>query len=61
LDGISAALRTVSPTSSGEKAFYDDAVAQVNGAITARSDRLEKAVGGLPRDLVELILFSSTS
>lgn len=59
LDGIAAALRTVKPTSSGETAFYDDAVAQVNGAVTARSDRLEKAVGGLPRDLVELILFSS--
>jgi hypothetical protein len=59
LDGISAALRTVKPTSSGETAFYNDAVAQVNGSVTARSDRLEKAVGGLPRDLVELILFSS--
>jgi hypothetical protein len=27
--------------------------------LATRSDRLEKAVGGLPRDLVELIVFSS--
>jgi hypothetical protein len=59
LDGISAALRTVNPTSRGEAAFYDDAVSQLNASVTARADRLEKAAGGLPRDLVELILFSS--
>jgi hypothetical protein len=46
LDGISAALRSVKPTSPGETAFYDDAVSQVNGSITARADRLEKATGG---------------
>jgi Protein of unknown function (DUF4239) len=59
LNGISAALRTYNPASSGEKAFYNDAVAQLNTAITARADRIEKAAGGLPSDLVELILFSS--
>lgn len=59
LDEISVALRTSKPTSSVQTAFYDDAVAQLNGAVTAREDRLEKAAGGLPRDLVELILFSS--
>jgi Protein of unknown function (DUF4239) len=58
-DGISAALRTVEPTSRGETAFYDDAVSQLNAAVAAREDRLEKAAGGLPRDLVELILFST--
>jgi hypothetical protein len=59
LDRISAALTTVKPTSSGETAFYDDAVSQLNEAVAARADRLEKAAGGLPSDLVELILFSS--
>lgn len=59
LDDISAAIRALKPASSAETAFYDDAVAQLNGAVTAREDRLEKAAGGLPRDLVELILFSS--
>lgn len=59
LNGMSAALRTIHPTSSGETAFYDDAVTQLNLAVAARSSRLEKAAGGLPSDLVELILFSS--
>ena len=49
----------VLPTSPGETAFYQDAVAQLNVAVTARADRLEKAAGGLPSDLVDLILFSS--
>jgi Protein of unknown function (DUF4239) len=49
LDGISAALRTVNPTSRGETAFYDGAVSQLNASVTARADRLEKAAGGLPR------------
>jgi Protein of unknown function (DUF4239) len=42
LDGISAALRTVNPTSRGETAFYDDAVAQLNASVTARADRSRK-------------------
>lgn len=59
LGDISSALRMVKPRSSGETAFYQDAVAQLNVAVTARADRLEKAAGGLPSDLVDLILFSS--
>jgi Protein of unknown function (DUF4239) len=59
LNDISAAIRAFKPASSAATAFYDDAVTQLNAAVTAREDRLEKAAGGLPRDLVELILFSS--
>lgn len=59
LSNISAALRTVRPTPGEETAFYEDAVTQLNVAVTARADRLEKASGGLPSDLVDLILFSS--
>jgi hypothetical protein len=59
LDGISASLRTFKPSSSGQTTFYDDAITQLNAAVTARANRLEKAKGGLPRDLVELILFRS--
>lgn len=59
LDDIAAALRTVTPTSSAETAFYQDAVNQLNVADTARADRLEKAEGGLPSDLVDLLIFSS--
>ena len=59
LDGIYAAFGTVAPTSAEQTAFYDDAVRQLNGALDARRNRIQAAVGGLPGDIAILILFSS--
>lgn len=54
-----AAFRTVEPRTQMEIAFYDDAVRQLNRALEARRDRIETADGGLPSDIVVLVLFSS--
>ena len=59
LDNIFAAFRTVKPRSREQTAFYDDAVRQLNDALDARRNRVETASGGLPRDIVVLILVSS--
>ncbi len=59
LEGIFAAFRTVEPHSPSASAFYDDSVRQLNTALAARRDRLESATGGLPRDIVILLLFST--
>ena len=59
LNNIFAAFRTVKPRSHEQTAFYDDAVRQLNDALDARRNRVESASGGLPRDIVVLILVSS--
>ena len=59
LDGIFAAFRTVEPRTAAQNAFYDDAVRQLNNALDARRNRIQKATGGLPRDIAILLLFSS--
>ena len=59
MDGIFAAFRTVEPRSARAKAFYDDAVRQLNTALDSRRDRLEAAEGGLPAEIGALILFGT--
>jgi hypothetical protein len=59
LDGIFTAFGTVKPKTATQVAFYNDAVRQLNDALTARRDRIQTAGGGLPRDITILILFSS--
>jgi hypothetical protein len=59
LGDIFAAFRTVRPQSVSATAFYDDSVRQLNAAVAARRDRLQSAGGGLPRDIVLLLLFSA--
>ena len=58
VDGIYAAFRTVEPTSAAQIALYDDAVRQLNDALDARRNRIHAAIGGLPADIIALILFS---
>jgi hypothetical protein len=59
LDGVFAALRAVEPRTVTERAFYEDAVRQLNDTLEARRERIEAARGGLPRELTLLLLFSS--
>ncbi len=59
LNGIYAALRTVHPSSAGQKAFYDDAVSQLNTALAARQDRLDSVAGGIPGVIVILLVVST--
>ena len=59
LDGVFAALQAVEPTTPAATGFDDDSVRQLNDALDARRDRLEAARGGLPFELVALIVFSS--
>ncbi len=59
LDDIFTAFRTVAPRSSSATAFYDDSVRQLNATIAARRDRLKSAGGGLPRDIVLLLLITT--
>ncbi len=59
LEGVYSALRTVEPRSAEQKAFYEDAIQQLNDALDARRNRIQSAVGGLPWDIAILILFSS--
>jgi hypothetical protein len=59
LDGIYAAFRSVEPRTAAQSAFYDDAVRKLNDALDARRNRIQKATGGLPRDIAVLLLFSS--
>jgi Protein of unknown function (DUF4239) len=58
-DRIYAAFRTVKPKTPEQRAFYDDAVRELSEALQARRTRIERAKGGLPRDMWILILFSS--
>jgi hypothetical protein len=48
LDGIFTAFGTVKPKTATQVAFYNDAVRQLNDALTARRDRIQTAGGGLP-------------
>lgn len=59
LNGVFAAFRAVEPRTETERAFYDDAVRKLNDALEARRDRIEFAKGGLPRDIVLLLVFCS--
>ena len=59
LDGIFTAFRTVKVRSHEQGSFYDDAVRQLNATVAARRDRLRSVGGGLPTDIVLLILFSA--
>jgi hypothetical protein len=58
MTGLFAAFRTVEPRTESAKAFYADAVEQLNLALEARRDRLEAAEGGLPVEIAALIVFS---
>jgi hypothetical protein len=49
----------VEPRAPGATGFFDDSVGQLNDALDARRDRLQAARGGLPFEMVALILFSS--
>jgi hypothetical protein len=59
LDGIASAFQTAKTSTHEQTAFYDDAVTQLNDALTARRDRLKAVSGGLPFDIVVLLLFSA--
>lgn len=59
LAGIFSAFRGVQPRNETQRAFYDDAVRKLNDALEARRDRIEYADGGLPRDIVLLLIFCS--
>lgn len=59
LSGIFAAFRTAQPRTEAQRAFYADAVRKLNDALEARRDRIEYADGGLPRDIVLLLIFCS--
>jgi hypothetical protein len=59
LDAVYVAFRTVRPATHEQTSFYDDAVRQLNSALTSRRDRLRAAAGGLPQPITILILFSS--
>ena len=59
LNGVFAAFRTVEPRTASQRAFYDDAVRKLNDALEARRDRIEFARGGVPRDIVLLLIFCS--
>jgi hypothetical protein len=59
VDGVYRALQAVEPTSARARAFYDDAVRQLNDALDARRARLDDAEGGLPWVIVVLLLVGS--
>ena len=59
VDGIFAALQAFEPTSARTRAFYDDAVRQLNAALEARRNRLDDAAGGLPWVIVVLLVVGS--
>lgn len=59
LNDIFASFQTIQPRTHAQSAFYDDAVRQLNSALADRRDRLGSVEGGLPRDIVILLLFST--
>jgi Protein of unknown function (DUF4239) len=59
LANIFQSFQTVKTSTHEQTAFYDDAVSQLNNALVARRDRLKSVGGGLPRDIVILLLFSA--
>lgn len=59
LEGVFAAFRAVKPQTETQRAFYEDSVRELNDALQARRDRIEYARGGLPRDIVLLLIFCS--
>jgi hypothetical protein len=59
VDGIYAAIQGTTPKSPESTAFYDDAVSQVNQALTARRERIAAASGGLPSLILALVTIGS--
>ncbi len=59
IDRVYTALQAVEPRSARTRAFYDDAVRQLNTALEARRNRLDDAEGGLPWVMVVLLLVGS--
>jgi hypothetical protein len=59
VDTMYEALQSVEPRSMRARAFYDDAVRQLNTALDARRNRLDDAAGGLPWVIVVLLLVGS--
>jgi hypothetical protein len=59
VDDMYAALQSVDASSPREASFYDDSVQQLNSALTARRDRLDDAVGGLPWVIAALLAVGS--
>lgn len=56
---IFAAFRDIEPRSPQARLFYDSSVEKLNNSVAARRDRLEAGKGGVPIELLALILFSS--
>jgi hypothetical protein len=59
LNGIYAALQTVTPKSPQEVAFYNDSITQLGTALAARQDRLQSVAGGIPSIIMVLLSYST--
>src|SRR4051812_25350949 len=61
LDTLYETLQGIEPRTHRARAFYEDSVRQLNSALDARRNRLADAQGGLPAELVALIIVGSVA